>query len=507
MILRPTAVFTGTVVLCALSCQSEKDSYVVLHTDVNCDVPRVYQLRVTVINPGTPGFQKVIPDAASAELGFPNSIVLILASSHSGSVQVQVDALNSKFTIVGSGAVRGQIVVGGRIDLSVQLAALSNAPGSSGSVDGGPSGDVDGGTTGTSELGAAGSGVPFVQVAVGKESTCAIRSDSSLWCWGGNSNNQLLLPGTSNRLTPVAVGAGALWNQVACGQSHSCGISNQTALSCWGNNGTGQLGAVPASAGGQADVPGGPWQSVATGLYHTCAIKQDGTLWCWGDNTDGTLGTGDTNPSSVPVQVTGQGWSQVSTNYLHTCAVKTDGTLWCWGLNANLEAGTTSNFPWSPAQISGTTWKQVTTGLYHTCAIKTDGALWCWGGNISGQLGSDSISVLPTSQTSDPVQVTGTTWQSVSAGESHTCAIMLDGTLWCWGSNTSGQLGDNTLDSKSTPVAVGTFGQTWAMVAAGVTHTCALATGGALWCWGDNSAGQLGIGSKQPSEIPTLVAQ
>ena len=507
MILRPTAVFTGTVVLCALSCQSEKDSYVVLHTDVNCDVPRVYQLRVTVINPGTPGFQKVIPDAASAELGFPNSIVLILASSHSGSVQVQVDALNSKFTIVGSGAVRGQIVVGGRIDLSVQLAALSNAPGSSGSVDGGPSGDVDGGTTGTSELGAAGSGVPFVQVAVGKESTCAIRSDSSLWCWGGNSNNQLLLPGTSNRLTPVAVGAGALWNQVACGQSHSCGISNQTALSCWGNNGTGQLGAVPASAGGQADVPGGPWQSVATGLYHTCAIKQDGTLWCWGDNTDGTLGTGDTNPSSVPVQVTGQGWSQVSTNYLHTCAVETDGTLWCWGLNANLEAGTTSNFTWSPAQIGGTTWKQVTTGLYHTCAIKTDETLWCWGGNLSGQLGSDSIPVLPTSQTSDPVQVTGTTWQSVSAGESHTCAIMLDGTLWCWGSNTSGQLGDNTLDSKSTPVAVGTFGQTWAMVAAGVTHTCALATGGALWCWGDNSAGQLGIGSKQPSEIPTLVAQ
>jgi alpha-tubulin suppressor-like RCC1 family protein len=507
MISRLAILFTAVVVLCTLSCQSEKDSYVVLHTDVNCDVPRIYQLRVTVINPGTPEFQKIIPDAASAELGFPNSIVLILSSLHSGSIQVQVEAINDKFTIVGSGTVSGQIVVGGRIDLSVQLAASSNAPGSSGSSDGGQSGDVDGGIAGTSELGAAGSGVPFVQVAVGKESTCAIRSDSSLWCWGGNSNNQLLLPGTSNRLTPVAVGAGALWNQVACGQSHSCGTSNQAALSCWGNNGTGQLGAVPASAGEQVDVPGGPWQSVATGLYQTCAIKQDGTLWCWGDNTNGTLGTGDTKPSSVPVQVTGQGWSQVSTNYLHTCAVKTDGTLWCWGLNANLEAGTTSNFPWSPAQISGTTWKQVTTGLYHTCAIKTDETLWCWGGNLSGQLGSDSIPVLPTSQTSDPVQVTGTTWQSVSAGESHTCAIMLDGTLWCWGSNTSGQLGDNTLDSTSTPVAVITSGQTWAMVAAGVTHTCALATGGSLWCWGDNSAGQLGIGSNYPGKIPTRVAQ
>jgi alpha-tubulin suppressor-like RCC1 family protein len=246
---------------------------------------------------------------------------------------------------------------------------------------------------------------------------------------------------------------------------------------------------------------------VATGLYQTCAIKQDGTLWCWGDNTNGTLGTGDTNPSAVPFQVTGQGWSQVSSNYLHTCAVKTDGTLWCWGLNANLEAGTTSEFPWSPVQLAGTTWTQVTTGLYHTCAIKNDGTLWCWGGNLSGQLGSDSIPVLPTSQTSDPVQVAGTTWQSVSAGQSHTCAVMVDGTLWCWGSNTSGQLGDNTLDSKSTPVAVGTSGQTWAMVAAGVTHTCALATGGSLWCWGDNSAGQLGIGSNYPGKIPTRVAQ
>jgi alpha-tubulin suppressor-like RCC1 family protein len=507
MILRPAIFSTAAVVVCALSCQSEKDSYVVLHTDVNCDVPRVYQLRVTVINPGTPEFQKVIPDAASAELGFPNSTVLILASSHSGSVQVQVEALDNKFTLVGSGSVSGQIVVGGRIDLNVQLGVLANAPGSSGSVDGGQSGDVDGGTTGASELGAAGSGVPFVQVAVGKESTCAIRSDSSLWCWGGNSNKQLLLPSTLNRLTPVAVGVGAIWNQVACGQSHSCGISNQAALSCWGNNGTGQLGAAPASAGGQADVPGGPWQSVATGLYQTCAIKQDGTLWCWGDNTNGTLGTGDTNPSAVPFQVTGQGWNQVSSNYLHTCAVRTDGTLWCWGLNANLEAGTTSQFPWSPVQLAGTTWTQVTTGLYHTCAIKTDGTLWCWGGNLSGQLGNDGIPVLPTSQTSDPVQVTGTTWQSVSAGQSHTCAIMLDGTLWCWGSNTSGQLGDNTLDSKSTPVAVGTSGQTWAMVAAGVTHTCALAMGGSLWCWGDNTAGQLGIGSNGAREIPTRVAQ
>jgi alpha-tubulin suppressor-like RCC1 family protein len=497
--------FMTAVVLCAPSCQSEKDSYVVLHSDVNCDVPRVYQLRVTVTTQGAAQFGRIIPDVAAAELGFPSSIVLILPSSRHGSISLAVDALDNKFTQVGYGAVSGQIVAGGRVDLYVQLAAVSGAPAPS--VDGGLPRDADSGTTSLRDVvAAAGKGLPFVQVAVAKESTCALRSDASLWCWGDNSYGQLLLPSTSNRLTPVAV-AGAAWNQVACGQSHSCAIGNDATLSCWGNNGSGQLGATPASAGGQANVPGGPWQSVAAGVYQTCSIKQDATLWCWGNNSNGQLGTGDTNASAVPLQVAGQGWSQVSTNYLHTCVVKVDGTLWCWGLNVNLQAGTSSQFPWSPVQLGGTDWTQVTTGLYHSCAIKNDGTLWCWGGNLSGQLGNDSVAVLPTSLTSDPVQVAGTTWQSVSAGLSHTCAIMLDGTLWCWGSNSSGQLGDNAPDSKSTPSPVVSSGQTWAIVAAGDSHTCALATDGSLWCWGDNSSGQLGIGSTDAKEIPTRVAQ
>jgi len=504
MTIHRTTFFIAVAALSALSCQGDKDSYVVLHSDVNCDVPRVYQLSVIVSNPGTAQDQKTVPNVASGELGFPNTIVLVLPSSRSGAISLEVEALDNKFTEVGYGAVSGEIDVGGQIDLYAQLAAVSNPPTSSGTVDGGASGNPDAGSTSRPDL-AASSGLPFVQVAVGKESTCALRSDSSLWCWGGNSRGQLHLADTSNRLTPVMV-AGAAWAQVACGQSHSCAVSSEATLSCWGNNASGQLGAAPA--GGQADVPGGPWQSVATGVYQTCAIKQDATLSCWGDNTDGQLGTGNTDPSTTPVQITGQGWGQVSTNYLHTCAVKIDGTLWCWGINDRLEAGTASQFPWSPVQVgSATDWAQVTTGLYHTCAVKKDGTLWCWGGNISGQLGNDSIAVLPSAQSKDPLQVTGTTWKSVSAGQSHTCAIMLDGTLWCWGSNISGQLGDSTADSKSTPVPVAASGQTWIMVAAGVTHTCALATGGTLWCWGDNSAGQLGIGSNDSREIPTRVAQ
>lgn len=504
---RQAPYLTVTTALWALSCQPAKDSYVVLHSDVNCDVPRVYQLRVGISNPGTAQDQKLIPEVASTELGFPSSVVLVLPGSRSGLISLEVDALDDKFSQVGYGAVSGQIAVGGRIDLYAQLAAVGSGPPTPDAGDGGASEDADGGSASSPDL-ASGSGVPFVKVAVGKDSSCAIRADSSLWCWGANTYGQLLLTSASNRLTPVEV-ASTAWGQVACGQSHSCAVSNRATLACWGNNSSGQLGSVTAPpAGGQTNVPGGPWQSVATGVYQTCAIKQDATLWCWGDNTNGQLGTSDTNPSTTPIQVTGQGWSQASTNYLHTCAVKSDGTLWCWGINANLQAGTSSQFPWSPAQVGrAADWKEVTTGLYHSCATKTDGTLWCWGGNFSGQLGNDSIAVLPTAQTSDLVQVSGTTWQNVSAGQSYTCAVMLGGTLWCWGENKHGQLGDKTTESKNTPVSVVAAGQTWAMVAAGVSHTCALTTGGSLSCWGDNSAGQLGIGSNNPREIPTRVAQ
>jgi alpha-tubulin suppressor-like RCC1 family protein len=279
-------------------------------------------------------------------------------------------------------------------------------------------------------------------------------------------------------------------------------------LSCWGNNGSGQLGAATAATGGQqTEVTGGPWQSVATGDYQTCGIQSDSTLWCWGDNTNGQLGNGNTVSSVTPVQVTGTGWSRVSTSFLHTCALKQDGTLWCWGLNGNLQLADASvGYRMLPEQVSGSNWSQVATGLYHTCAIKQDGSLWCWGGNMSGQLGNSSVPVQPNGATSDPVQVAGT-WVSVAAGESHTCGIMPDQTLWCWGDNSQGQLGTANETSEREPVAIAVPGHAWAQVATGVTHTCALATDGSLWCWGDNSNGQLGIGSNEWRQSPSRVAQ
>jgi cysteine-rich repeat protein len=461
---------------------------------------------------------------------------------------VVVEALDDKLALVGQDSKSVEISVGKRTDVSVLLALVTFAICGNGVLDPGEqcddgnriSGDGcsfdctlesgpgygdggvehDGGTAGAPDL-AAGSGVPFVEVTVGGQSTCALRSDSSLWCWGSNSNGQLRLSNTSNRLTPVAV-AGTSWNQVTCGQNHACAVRTDGSLSCWGFNKSGQLGATTAAdTFQQVEVPGGSWQNVSAGMYQTCGIGQDAKLWCWGDNANGQLGDGNTDTSLSPTQVAGEGWSQVSATYLHTCAVRQDGTLWCWGNSASFEIGDPLvTFSMKPIQVGkDNDWLQVTTGYYHSCAIKKDGTLWCWGGNTAGQLGSASIAVLSpadtsdparlsAAKTSDPVQVaSGTFWKGVSAGLAYTCGVRQDGSLWCWGDNTHAQLGDKTTDAKSTPVAIGVLGETWTMVAAGVSHTCALATSGSLWCWGDNSAGQLGIGSNDPHESPAAVVQ
>jgi alpha-tubulin suppressor-like RCC1 family protein len=299
------------------------------------------------------------------------------------------------------------------------------------------------------------------------------------------------------------------WVLVTSGQVHGCGIRLDGSLSCWGDNTSGQLGVnTTAASFQQTEVPDGPWLTVTSGGSQTCAIKQDSTLWCWGGNTSGQLGTGNTKPSSVPVQVTNTGWAQVSDNYYHTCAIKQDGTLWCWGSNADsqLALDPTVSYRPAPSQIVGSTWEQVTTGADHTCAIKQDGTLWCWGGNSTGQLGNQTVPAALHSKSSGLLSIVGV-WTEVSAGQKHTCAIASDKALWCWGDNSQGQLGTGNTTQAIVPAAISSTGLTWEHVAAGLTHTCALATGGTLWCWGSNSDGQLGIGRGETRQVPTQVVQ
>ena len=282
-------------------------------------------------------------------------------------------------------------------------------------------------------------------------------------------------------------------------------------LWAWGDNAFGQLGdntTASKSSPVQTVSAGTNWKQVTCGSSHTAAIKTDGTLWLWGNNVRGQLGDNTTSAKSSPVQTisAGTNWKQVSCGATHTAAIKTDGTLWLWGYNDYGKLGdNTAASKSSPVQTiaGGTNWKQVACGFNNTAAIKTDGTLWLWGNNASGQLGDNTVA-----SKSSPVQTIsgGTNWKQVSCGNNHTAAIKTDGTLWLWGSNSNGKLGDNTTASKSSPVQTIAAGANWKQVSCSAFHTAAIKTDGTLWLCGSNGSGQLGdnaAGSKS-SPVQTI---
>ena len=265
----------------------------------------------------------------------------------------------------------------------------------------------------------------------------------------------------------------------------------------WGDADYGILGdntRTDKSSPVQTVAAGTNWTQVSVGTYfHTVAIKTDGTLWGWGLNQNGSVGDGTSTQRSSPVQTSsgGNNWKQASAGHAATVAIKTDGTLWTWGSGSDgqLGDGTTTSKN-APGQVgSNTNWKQVSNNYYASAAVKTDGTLWVWGANLDGVLGTNNLTYY-----SSPVQTVagGTNWSQVSVGKRFMCAIKTDGTLWGWGINTSYQLGDNTSTSRSSPVQTVSGGTNWKQVSAGTTHASAVKTDGTLWSWGTGSSGQLG---------------
>jgi len=305
-------------------------------------------------------------------------------------------------------------------------------------------------------------------------------SEGGLWNWGNNGSGRLGDNTSVNKSSPVqTIAGGTNWRQVSCGSAnHTAAIKTDGTLWSWGYNSTGQLGdntITNKSSPVQTVVGGNNWRQVAAGVSHTAAVKTDGTLWLWGVNNNGQLGDNTITDKSSPVQTIagGTNWRQVAACNYYTAAIKTDGTLWSWGYNTNGQLGdnTTTNKS-SPVQTiaGGTNWRQVSCGSYHTAAIKTDGTLWTWGNDFYGQLGNNT-----TTAKSSPVQTVtgGTNWRQVACGTYHTAAIKTDGTLWSWGYNVNGQLGDNTTTDKSSPVQTIVGGTNWRQVSSGNYHTAA----------------------------------
>jgi len=330
----------------------------------------------------------------------------------------------------------------------------------------------------------------------------------ALWVWGRNNLGQLGINNTTNISTPVTTFAGGTnWKQVACGYEKTVIIKTDGTLWGIGNGYGGRLGnfntinigtPVTTFAGGTN------WKSPSKGYDPQSAIKTDGTLWTWGNNGDGQLGINNTANRNTPVTTFAGAttWKSVAGGSGHAAAIKTDGSLWTWGRNTDGQLGvndtTQRNTPVTTF-AGGNDWNSVNCGRFFTIAIKTNGTLWVWGNNESGQLGNFAIT-----NRSTPVTTFagGTTWKSVAGGFTHTAAIKTDGSLWIWGLNNKGQLGTNDTTIRSTPVTTFAGGTNWKSVDCGQSHIAAIKTDGSLWTWGGGDFGQLGTNDATQRNTP-----
>ena len=326
---------------------------------------------------------------------------------------------------------------------------------------------------------------------------------SAVWGFGDGALGRLGDNTTVNKSSSVSVVGGFTdWVKVSAGGSHTAAIRQNGTLWAWGGNSDGRLGTNSVTnISSPVQVCGGftDWCQVSAGNDHTAAVRTNGTLWTWGCNTCGKLGDITTVNKSSPVSVAGgfTDWCQVSDGPLHTAAVRTNGTLWTWGLGTTGRLGTNSTVNRSsPTCISGTftDWCQVSAGCAHTAAVRQNGTLWTWGCATNGILGTNS-----TVSRSSPVSVVGdfTDWCQVSVGFANSAAIRQNGTLWSWGANSLGQVGDNTTVAKSSPVSVVGGFTDWCQLEVGIgcAHTLAIRTNGTIWGWGSGANGRLGNNS------------
>lgn len=277
--------------------------------------------------------------------------------------------------------------------------------------------------------------------------------------------------------------------EVHSGSTHTCLLGHEGEVRCWGDNGEGQLGdGTRISRGFPADI--GQFNgavALSAGGAHSCAVLHGLGVKCWGENRYGQLGNGSRRGTNIPVEVVGldQDAVVVSAGGWHTCVLDGSGGVRCWGLNysGQLGDGTRRNRS-VPVDVVRLPRRIITVsaGSFHTCAVTVEGKVFCWGHNHQGQLGTETekdMSVFPV-----PVEGLSEPIVSVSAGGWHTCAIDNGGNTWCWGYNYSGQLGVNHPVWSGSARKVAGLDLKALSISSGVDHTCSVFSGGGVWCWG-----------------------
>ncbi len=349
----------------------------------------------------------------------------------------------------------------------------------------------------------------FTSISSGNYNNMGIKSNGTLWGWGSGASGQLGNGTDSDYWVPVQIGTVNTWQSIDSGNYITLAIRANGSLWGAGANTTGQLGIGTTALYSSVLVQIGTatnWQQVVSGDAFTLGLKTNGTLWGWGQNDTYQMGDGSCCSNRLsPGQIgTATDWKMVDATKTSTAvALKTNGSMWGWGQNLGILGPSTLSGYSTPTQLnSDTDWATMSLGAGHILALKTNGTLWSWGVGGQGQTGDN----LPPAYFRDtPVQIGNSTWLSVAAGYKSSYGIQSDGTLWAWGWNDVGQLGDGTTIDRTQPVQIGTDTD-WILVSGGVGHAIALKSDGALWAWGDNYYGQLGNGTTNGSITPFNVA-
>ena len=410
------------------------------------------------------------------------------------------------------------------------------------------------------------------QLDAGRHHTCAVLAGGRVRCWGYGGEGALgygnagtigddETPGAAG---PVDLGAGRTATSISAGHFHTCARLDDGTVRCWGYGANGRLGHQGQDNVGDTETPadidpvdlgaGRTALAVTAGGFHSCALLNGGDVRCWGYGFYGALGHGgDPNPepvhvgdpdppTNVPIDDVGDDEPPgslgpvnfgagrkavaVSAGGYHTCAVLDDGTVRCWGYasNGQLGYGNVRNEA-DPSTLpavnlgAGRTAVAISAGDLHTCALLDDGKVRCWGLGVGGRLGygdERSIGDRQTPERAGPVDLgPGRTAVAITAGDEHTCARLDDGTLHCWGVGASGQLGrgdTNNVGDSATPAQAGPVGlgvqRTALAVSAGGSHTCARLGDGSVSCWGYGGNGRLGYCNQRSigdDELPAVV--
>ncbi len=342
-------------------------------------------------------------------------------------------------------------------------------------------------------------------MAAGGEHGLALPGALGLYGWGYNSYKQASVDSSQNVVqTPERIDASTAWRVLAGGWQHSMGIKTDGSLWGWGWNWYGQLGL--GTQGGAYETVGAVtrvgtltgWTGVSCGDTHTLAIR-DGALYAFGNDDFGQIGamhdpiTPDNRPSPVLVDAGGTNlWTQAAAGGLHSLALRQDGALYAWGYNSLGQLGLTRtsaiDYRAQPTLIDPGPWRKVCGGTSFSAGVKQDGSLWAWGDNQYGQLGQGMTSAF----IDHPVRVgSQSDWTDLSCGHNHVLALRGEGTLWGFGLNNYGQLGLGDMTNRPAPAQAGERTD-WSALSCGNLHSLAMTRDGALYGFGDNRLAQLG---------------